>query len=100
MPKSTSDAETVTFSNIPEGVTYEVLEDDYSSEGYTTSYNFPDTGKKIAAGDSDTVTITNNKQATIDTGVVLDSIPYILVAAAVIAVAVFMTVRRRRNKEV
>ena len=79
--------ETVTFTNIPYGVTYHVAEDSYEAEDYETSYNKQD-GTIGAA--SDAVTITNPKGTTVDTGVVLASLPYILlIAVAVVGVVAF-----------
>lgn len=78
--------ETVTFTNIPYGVTYTVVENDYTDKkdgGYdAASYNFDDTNKKIDSA-KDTVTITNNKGGTVDTGINMDSMPYILMLAVV-----------------
>ena len=46
----------------------------------------------------DTVTITNNKAGSIDTGVVLNNMPYILVLAVLAAgVAVFIIRKRRED---
>lgn len=89
--------ESVTFTNIPYGVTYTVVEEDYTvSAGYDEAeYTFSDTNKKVDS-DSDTVTITNNKGAnTIDTGIGLDSLPYIMILAMV-AVAMVVFLGRKR----
>ena len=78
--------ETVTFTNIPYGVTYTVVENDYTGKdngGYNeASYNFNDENKKIDSL-SDNVTITNNKGGVVDTGINMDSMPYILMLAVV-----------------
>ena len=78
--------ETVTFNNIPYGVTYTVVEDDYTAKengGYDeASYQFDDNNKKIDSA-SDSVTITNNKGGHVDTGISMDSMPYILMLAVV-----------------
>ena len=106
------------FTNIPEGVTYTVVENsryqvnkDKPSEendpekGYTVTYANSDndtteTGVgSIEAGDADTVTITNKKEAGIETGVILDSLPYILVMGIVLAGAAIMMIRRRKANE-
>ena len=47
-----------------------------------------------------TVTITNTKTAEVDTGITLDSLPYILIVAVVLAAAVVMIINKRRNAEV
>ena len=88
--------ETVTFTNIPYHVTYHVEEDSYAAEEYETSYNKQD-GTIGAA--SDAVTITNNKGTTVDTGVVLDSLPYILlIAVAVVGVVAFTAKKRTTDR--
>ncbi len=91
------DGDTVTFSNIPEGVTWTVAEADYKDDGYTTTYDkATDT---ISAGDEDTCKITNDKDVTPDTGITLDNLPYILIGAVVLAALVVMILRRRRSVE-
>lgn len=78
--------ETVTFTNIPYGVTYTVVEDDYTAPnagGYDKAdYTFDDGNKKIDSA-SENVTITNNKGGVVDTGINMDSMPYILLLAVV-----------------
>lgn len=87
--------ETVTFTNIPYDVTYTVEEEDYTSDGYdSATYTFVDKNKIIDSV-SDTVTITNNKGTTVDTGITVDSLPYIvLLAAALVGLVVFFGKRR------
>lgn len=78
---------TVKFENIPEGVTYTVTED---NDGYAVKINNVDvegdaitsTGN-IEANDADTYVYTNILGATVDTGISLDNMPYILVLALV-----------------
>lgn len=78
--------ETVTFTNIPYGVTYAVVENDYTDKnagGYDKAdYNFEDDNKKIDSA-SENVTIINNKGGVVDTGINMDSMPYILMLAVV-----------------
>jgi len=99
--------ETVKFTNIPAGVSYTVVENDYtegdknnSLEGYDEAeYAFSDAEKKIAADDKDTVGITNNKETTVDTGISLDNAPYmILMALVVIAGAALIVKRASANR--
>ncbi len=89
------DAETVTFTNIPAGVTYVVTEDDYSKDGYTTSYTYGDETKTISSTESDTVTITNNKNQNVDTGINLDTLPYVMMLAVVAAAAIALLMKKR-----
>lgn len=60
-------------------------------------YDYSDKGKTIDSA-SDSVTITNEKEGEIDTGVVLNNMPYILVLAVLAAgVAVFIIRKRRED---
>ncbi|MDD6233366.1 MAG: FctA domain-containing protein, partial [Frisingicoccus sp.] len=90
--------ETVTFTNIPYGVTYTVVENNYTAEadgGYDeASYDFDDNNKRIDSA-SESVTITNNKGGTVDTGINMDSMPYILILAfAFVGLFVFVSKKR------
>lgn len=102
-----ADGDTVTFTNIPYGVTYTVVEDDYTktAEGAKdydeAKYEYSDTNP-IKAIDSanDTVIITNNKSdSDIDTGVILDNAPYILMLTVVAAGAMTLVIKKRREEE-
>lgn len=91
--------ETFTIENLPYGVTYTVAEADYTAEGYEDAeINFPDQNKKIDTA-SETVTIINNKQATVDTGIVLDSLPYVLLLVLSIGGVVLFVLKRRSSRE-
>lgn len=90
--------ESVTFTNIPKGVTYTVEEADYTGEGYTTTKVTSDGFGTIEGGDNDTVDFTNTKTATVDTGIALDSLPYVLLlAVACVGMAVVLTRKRRED---
>ena len=93
--------ESVTFTNIPYGVTYTVVENDYTAEdagGYDkATYIFDDNNKKIDSA-SENVEITNNKGGEVDTGISLDSAPYILLLAFA-AMGVFAVVSKKREEE-
>lgn len=94
--------ETVTFTNIPYDVTYEVVEADYTSPENgkydAAKYDFTDAAKKVDSA-SDTVTITNNKESPVDTGIVLDSLPYVLLIAVAVVGVVIFTARKRSHRE-
>lgn len=93
------DGETIKLDNIPEGVTYTVEEVEADQNGYDTTIEYSDKeGKKIDTKEADTVTITNNKGGTVDTGVMLDSMPYILLLA-VAGLGVFTVVSKKRDNE-
>ncbi len=87
--------DSVTFSNLPAGVTYTVSED---NENYTSSEVYSDENKTISANDTDTVNVTNTLTKDIDTGISMDSLPYILMlAAAGIGMVVFFAKKRSHN---
>ena len=100
----------VTFSNIPAGVTYTVVEqakheaaDPNGSNpetGYTVTYADEKSAGTITADTVDTVKVVNTKGTTVNTGVVLDSLPYVLLIAVAVVAVVLFTVRKRRNREV
>ena len=89
--------ETITFTNIPYGVTYTVQESDYTipeNGGYSpASYTYSDETKKIDSAE-DTVGITNNKGVTVDTGITMDSLPYIMLIAFVAVIGAVMLIKR------
>lgn len=96
--------ETFTISNLPYGVSYTVTEADYTDEedgGYDTpAYTYSDAGTtKTVDSPSETVDITNNKGAIVDTGISLDSLPYILLLVISLTGAVVFIVKRRSSRE-
>lgn len=94
-----SHEDTVTFNNIPEGVIYDVVEDASTLDGYTPTYNFPDTSKTISGDDNDTATVTNTKDAAVDTGIMLDSLPYVLLLTVCVVCMVAFFVKKRSARE-
>ena len=90
--------ETITIANLPYGVTYTVEEASYSEQGYTTTTTFSDEHKTINSA-SNTVAIVNNKNVGVDTGIGLDSLPYILVLAIACAGLVAFVSRKRMMRE-
>lgn len=90
--------DTVTFSNIPAGVTYTVEETTVA--GYTASYAYSNTNtpKAITGGAQDTVTVTNTNNTDINTGVILESAPYILLLALA-AAGMFLLLTKKRSRE-
>lgn len=81
--------ETITLQNIPDGVTYTVVE---TAPG--DGYDEPDYDE-----DGDLIIITNNRGQLIDTGVNLDNLPYILILVGVAAGLVAFTFKRRVSDE-
>ena len=91
--------ETVTFTNIPYGVSYKVAENDYTAEGYDAAAYQGDQGIIGENNSAAECTITNNKNVGVDTGIVLDSMPYVLLlAVACMGLAVLMT-KKRASRE-
>lgn len=91
--------QTIAFTNLPFGVTYEVTEADYTNDGYEApEYTFTNTNKTVDKTAQD-VTITNKKDGKIDTGINLTTLPYILVFAGVIVIAGAAFITRRRRYE-
>lgn len=89
------DRENVKFSNLPAGVTYEVGED---NENYNSVKTVSDENMTIEANDKDNVAFTNTLTNEIDTGISMDSLPYILMlAAAVCGMVVFFAKKRSHN---
>ena len=91
--------ETFTIANLPYGVTYTVVEENYSNDGYTTTTTYSDETSKKIDTNLDTVTITNNKGVAVDTGIALDSLPYVLLlAVSVVGMAAFV-MKKRAERE-
>ena len=89
----------VQFNNIPKDVTYNVEEQDYSREEYTATYEETTKAGTITS-DVKRTTITNKRgDDTIDTGVILDNAPYILMLAVVAGGAMTLVIKKRREEE-
>lgn len=85
------DQETVTFTNIPYGVTYTVDEDeytDYETTGEVTTATAVNSAEQK-------VTITNTKNGTVDTGVVLDTLPYVMILAVAAVCGMALLLKKR-----
>lgn len=104
------DGDTITISNLPYGVEYTVVEDDYTTvangaydkakyalNGGTASEDSISNEELNTA--TETVQITNNKSTNVDMGVTLDSLPYILALAVVFGGAVVMFTRKRHVED-
>lgn len=91
--------ETFTIANLPYGVTYTVVEENYSNDGYSTTTTYSDETSKKIDTNLDTVTITNKKGVAVDTGIALDSLPYVLLlAVSVVGMAAFV-MKKRAERE-
>lgn len=106
-----SDKQTTRLTQVPVGATVTITEDDYySNDRYTPSYTIDDNPSvsnnreakitSISRRDNDVsheVTFTNNKDAIPDTGLDLNTTPYILALGIVAAGAGVMLFRRRKR---
>ena len=90
--------DSVTFTNIPEGVTWAVEEADYRGDGYDAA-QYSKATDTMGAGTAAACTITNNKENEIDTGISMDSLPYIVRIAVVVIAAAAFFMKRRNSAE-
>lgn len=82
----------VSFTNIPAGCHYTVEETD--SKGYHAETVYSDDDQLISANDTDTVVVTNTRKTTVDTGIVLDSMPYVLLMVVAVFGMAMLTKKR------
>ena len=89
----------ITFANIPVGVEVAIEETQLTVDGvaYTADYN--DYSKAAMTTAGLTATITNTANATVDTGVRTDTMPYILLMAFVAILAVAFVAKKRSVNE-
>lgn len=89
---------TITFENLPEGVSYTVTEANYSGEGYTTTANGQTSNTArgtIDASEASEVEFVNTKGGTIDTGITTDDLPYVMLLGFVVLAGAAMLLKRR-----
>lgn len=99
------DGATITFKNLPSGE-YKVVEDDYKGEKYETSYvvgsGTPENGREVSVTigtDAKTIAFTNNCTLQPDLGVLLDTLPYIVILAVVAGGGILLMLRKRRKED-
>ena len=85
-------------------MTYTVTEADYTGDkgGYlkpTPAYSEDSGTHNTIDTASETLTITNTKTGDVDTGVILDNAPYILMLAVVAGGAMTLVIKKRREEE-
>lgn len=99
------DGASITFKNLPSGE-YKIVEEDYTGEKYETSY-VVDSGTSTD-GQEATVTIgtdakqinfTNHRTLKPDTGVLLDTLPYIVILAVVAGGVALLMLRKHRKED-
>lgn len=90
--------ETITIANLPAGITYKVEEVNVDAR-YTTTVN--GASSKVAQGTTSATAVNANYEnsygATVDTGVNLTNLPYILVFLGVLFIAGIALVSRKRR---
>lgn len=101
------DGASITFKNLPSGE-YKVVEDDYSDEKYDTSWQIGTDGEVYEKNSTATVTIgtteqtvhfTNHRTLEPDLGVLLDTLPYIVILAVVAGGVALLMLRKRRKED-
>ena len=99
------DGASIIFKNLPSGQ-YKVVEDNYSGEKYETSYvvdsGEPQSGKDAAvtmSGTNMTLTFNNHCGLLPDTGVLLDTLPYIVILAVVAGGVALLMLRKHRKED-
>lgn len=101
------DGASITFKNLPSGE-YKVIEEDYSGEKYDTSWQIGTDGEVYEKNSTATVTIgtteqtvhfTNHRTLEPDLGVLLDTLPYIVILAVVAGGVALLMLRKRRKED-
>lgn len=101
------DGATITFKNLPSGE-YKVVEDDYKGEKYETSWQIGTDGVVHEKNSTATVTIgtteqtvhfTNHRTLEPDLGVLLDTLPYIVILAVVAGGVALLMLRKHRKED-
>lgn len=99
------DGASIIFKNLPSGE-YKIVEDDYTGEKYETSYvvdsGTPENRREASVTigtDAKTLAFTNNCTLFPDTGVLLDTLPYIVILAVVAGGVALLMLRKRRKED-
>lgn len=99
------DGASITFKNLPSGE-YKIVEDDYTGEKYETSYvvdsGTPENRREASVTigtDAKTIAFTNNCTLQPDLGVLLDTLPYIVILAVVAGGVALLMLRKRRKED-
>jgi len=101
------DGASITFKNLPSGE-YKIVEDDYIGEKYETSWQIGTDGDVHKKNRTATVTIdtteqtvhfTNHRTLEPDLGVLLDTLPYIVILAVVVGGGILLMLRKRRKND-
>lgn len=99
------DGASIIFKNLPSGQ-YKVVEDNYSGEKYETSYvvdsGTPENGQEatVTIGtDAKRIDFTNHRNLEPDLGVLLDTLPYIVILAVAAGGGILLMLRKRRKED-
>ena len=99
------DGASITFKNLPSDE-YKIVEEDYSGEKYETSYvvdsGTPENRREASVTigtDAKTIAFTNNCTLQPDLGVLLDTLPYIVILAVVAGGVALLMLRKRRKED-
>lgn len=101
------DGASIIFKNLPSGE-YKIVEDDYIGEKYETSWQIGTDGKVYEKNRTATVTIgtteqtvhfTNHRTLEPDLGVLLDTLPYIVILAVVAGGVALLMLRKHRKED-
>ena len=101
------DGASITFKNLPSGE-YKILEEDYTGEKYETSWQIGTDGEVQEKNSTATVTIgtteqtvhfTNHRTLEPDLGVLLDTLPYIVILAVVAGGGILLMLRKHRKED-
>lgn len=101
------DGASIIFKNLPSGE-YKVIEEDYSGEKYDTSWQIGTDGEVYKKNSTATVTIgtteqtvhfTNHRTLEPDLGVLLDTLPYIVILAVVAGGVALLMLRKHRKED-
>lgn len=99
------DGASITFKNLPSGE-YKIVEDDYTGEKYETSYvvdsGTPENRREASVTigtDAKTLTFTNHCTLQPDLGVLLDTLPYIVILAVVAGGVALLMLRKHRKED-
>lgn len=101
------DGASIIFKNLPSGE-YKIVEDDYIGEKYETSWQIGTDGKVYEKNRTATVTIgtteqtvhfTNHQTLEPDLGVLLDTLPYIVILAVVAGGVALLMLRKHRKED-
>jgi len=87
--------QSLTFKNLPVQVTYKVTEAEANQDGYTTTPT--DDAGSIVKESASTAAFVNNKEIVIDTGITLETLPYVMLMA--LAALGFVALKLRKREE-